>query len=153
MASLTIPTTLAELVQRYRVCWEVWPEYSLTRRKSRQIGFELELLGSGKSAGEFDARCPKHAEIHSALDAIARWILESDERVSFEINQSGQSLCYSPSRGNRPDVVLSIKILHRTDFENPVDESELSYLKKTEAHLRQLGACEHQWHTTENALQ
>jgi hypothetical protein len=146
MASLTTPTTLAELVRRYRVCWEVWPEYSVTRRTSQQVGFVLELLGSGKSVGEFDPSCPEHLEIHAALDAIARRILESDERVSYEINHNGQSLCYSPARGNRPDVTLSIKILHRTDFENPVDESERDYLKQTEAHLRQLRACERQWH-------
>jgi len=146
MAVLTMQTTLAELVRRYRVCWEVWPEYSGTGQKSQQVGFELELLGTGWSVGEFDPRCPESAEIHVALDAIARWILETDKQVSFEIDHTGQSLYYSPARGNRPDVMLSIKIVHRTDFENPLHENERNYLKKTEDRLRQLGACEHHWH-------
>ena len=146
MASLTTPMTFVELVRRYQICWEVWPEFTMTGQRNQQIGFEFELLGSDKSVGEFDPSCPKSAEINAALEAIARRILESDERVSFQINHSGQSLCYSPARGNRPDVTLSIKILHRAGFENPVDESERNYLETAKARLRQMGACEHQWH-------
>ncbi|MGA9041413.1 MAG: hypothetical protein WB421_12825 [Terriglobales bacterium] len=146
MASLTTLQTLAELVQRYQICWEVWPEFTLTKQDRQQVGFELELFGSGKRTGEFDATCPKSAEIHAALEAIARWILESDERVSFEVNDDRQCLSYSPARGNRPDVTMSVKILHRTDLDRPVDEGERDCLRKTEARLRQLGACEHHWH-------
>jgi hypothetical protein len=43
-------------------------------------------------------------------------------------------------------VTLSIKILHRTGFDVPVDESEPDYLEKAKARLRQLGACEHLWY-------
>jgi hypothetical protein len=147
MLPLTMPTNgLAELVRRYQVCWEVWPEHTVVGQKSRQVGFELELLGSDKGMSEFDPGCPQSAEIHAALEAVARSILENDEQVRFQIDHNGQSLCYSPARKNRPDVTLSIKILHRTGFENPVDESERNYLEKTKARLRQLGACEHQWH-------
>jgi hypothetical protein len=147
MSTLGTPSTaLADLVRRFQVCWEVWPEYVVISQKSRQVGFELELLGSHKSLGEFDSSCPKSVEIHVALESIARWILQRDEVVTFEIQDCGQRLCYSSARGNRPDVALLIKILHRTSFESPVDECERAYLEKAKARLRQLGACEHQWH-------
>jgi len=146
MASQTPPTTLAELVQRYQVCWEVWPEYTVMGPKSQQVGFELELLGSDERVGEFDPNCPRYAEIHATLEAVARWILESDKQVTFQINRGGHSLCYSPARGNRPDVTLSIKILQRAHAENPVNESERHFLENAKARLRQLGACEHGWH-------
>jgi hypothetical protein len=152
MASLTTPMTLSELVRRYQVCWEVWPEYPVMGQRSQQVGFELELFGSDKRVGEFDPSCPDYAEIHAALEAIARWILERDERVSFQINHNGHRLCYSRARRNRPDVTLSINILRRTGFENPVDESERNCFKKVEAHLRQMGACEHQWYFARAAI-
>jgi hypothetical protein len=146
MASLMTPQPgLADLVQRYRVCWEVWPEYSAMGGGIRQIGFELELLGSDSRVGECDPCCAESAAIHAALKSIARWILERDDKVRVQIDNTSQSLCYSPVRGNRADVTLSIKILHQVGFENPIDEQEQKYLEKTKLRLRQLGACEHYW--------
>jgi hypothetical protein len=85
-------------------------------------------------------------EIHGALEAVARWALVQDEQVICEMSHSDTSLRYSGVRGNRPDVTLSIKILHRTGSDSPVVESERDYLEKAKARLRQLGACEHQWY-------
>jgi hypothetical protein len=144
---ITKATVLGELVRRFKICWEVWPEYAAAvGQKSRHVGFELELLGSDRSVGEFDPSCPKSAEIHAALDEIARWILEIDEQVSFQINDNRQSLCYARARGNRADVTLSIQILSRKGFANSVDESERNCLERAQARLRGLGAYEHQWH-------
>lgn len=139
-------TALADLVQRYQVCWEVWPEYNAMASGIRQIGFELELLGSDSRVGECDPCSAESAAIHAALKSIARWILEGDDQVRVQIEDSSQSLCYSPVRGNRADVTLSIKILHQVGFENPIDEQEQKYLEKTKIRLRELGACEHCWH-------
>ncbi len=141
----TAMMALTDLVRRYKVCWEVWPEYTVIGKRIQQVGFELELLGSAKDVEEFDPSCPESARIHAALEVIARSVLESDERVRVQIDHNSQSLCYSPVRGNRADVVLSIKIFHQMGFENPVDESERNYLEKTKARLRQLRVCEHQW--------
>jgi hypothetical protein len=63
-------------------------------------------------------------------------------------SHSDTNLRYSGVRGNRPEVTLSIKILHRTGFDVPIDESERDYLEKAKARLRQLGACEHWWYFT-----
>jgi hypothetical protein len=63
MSSLLPATTaLAQLVNRYRVCWEVWPEYALIGQKSRQVGFELELLGSNQDLSEFAPASRKAVE-------------------------------------------------------------------------------------------
>lgn len=149
MSTSTAPMdVLADLVRRYQVCWEVWPEYAQIGQNRRQVGFELELLGSDRDLSEFDPGSPKSLAIHAALEAIVEWVLYKEEGVTVEIGQSDQSLCCSPTRGNRPDVSLSIKILHGADFESPVDACERSYLEKAKTRLRQLGAYEHQWHPT-----
>lgn len=38
--------TVREFIQRYKICWEVWPEEIYTNSHLEQTGFELELLGT-----------------------------------------------------------------------------------------------------------
>jgi hypothetical protein len=136
---------LGKLVQRYQVCWEVWPEYAAVGQAMRQVGFELELMGSDKSI-QFNPTCPESFQIRSALEEIASWILEEkDENLRLEFSCHQQSLSYSAARGNRPDVTLAIRILHRTGFTDPVDQCEIHYLERMKIRLRQLGAGERQW--------
>ncbi len=136
---------LGKLVQRYQVCWEVWPEYSAVGQAMRQVGFEIDLMGSDKSI-QFNPTCPESFQIRSALEEIASWILEeNDENLRLEFSHHEQSLSYSAARGNRPDVTLAIRILHRTGFTDPVDQCEIHYLEKVKIRLRQLGVCESRW--------
>src|SRR3990170_3796561 len=37
---------LKQLVKRYRICWEVLPEYVYEDHERRQTGFRLELVGT-----------------------------------------------------------------------------------------------------------
>ena len=45
---------IKELVERFRVCWEVWPEYRIVRGEKRQIGYALELSGTHEPGVEHD---------------------------------------------------------------------------------------------------
>jgi len=140
-SSATTNNGLAELVQRYQVCWEVWPEYTVDHTM-RQVGFELELSGSDKEI-RYNPTCPECSQIRGALEAIATWILDQkDVELTLELSHREQSISYSGSRGNRPDVTLAIRILHRTGFSDPVDQCEIHYLELLKTRLRQLGACE-----------
>jgi hypothetical protein len=144
-SSATTKNELAQLVQRYQVCWEVWPEYVTVGHTMRQVGFELELSGSDKGI-EFNPTSRECSQIRWALEAIASWILDQkDVELTLELSHREQSISYSGARGNRPDVTLAIRILHRTGFSDPVDPNEIHYLEKTKMQLRQLGACERQW--------
>ena len=144
-ASVTANNSLAGLVQRYQVCWEVWPEYLAVDNRMRQVGFELELSGSDKCI-QFNPTCSECLQIRLALEAIANRILEDrDENLTIEFSHHEQSISYSAARGNRPDVTLTIRILHRTGFTDPVDRCEISYLERVKTRLRQLGVCERQW--------
>ena len=146
---VTSPATtnneVARLVQRYHVCWEVWPEYLTVGQTMRQVGFELELSGSDKGI-EFNPTCPECSQIRWALEGIASWILDQkDVDLTLELSHREQSISYSGARENRPDVTLAIRVLHRTAFSDPVDLHEIHYLEKMKTQLRQLGACERQW--------
>lgn len=39
-------STIPDLIQRYKICWEVWPEWIVSNSHREKTGFELELLGT-----------------------------------------------------------------------------------------------------------
>ncbi len=140
-------SVLVNMVQRYQVCWEVWPESLIVGGKQQQVGLELELSGTHEpGTGHVSPGCPACHHVYSALLAIAGWILPKEERPSrYEVGPYEQALRYSAVRGNRPDVTLSLKILHRRGFDQPVDQCELRCLEEMKQRLKRLGACERQW--------
>ena len=139
--------SLLELVRRYHVCWETWPELLLADNRQRQVGFELELSGT-LNAGQHPI-WPEESEcqrIFEALNAVAEFILPPEGRPSmYEITPYEHALHYSAARGYRPDVTLSVKILHRHGFDQPVDDCEVRCLGEMKERLKQLGACERKW--------
>ena len=46
---------VSELVRRYHVYWDVWPEYTFIKHEKRQIGFELDLAGTHGDEAEHPA--------------------------------------------------------------------------------------------------
>jgi hypothetical protein len=141
------PAVLRELVQRHRVCWESWPEYLMVKREKRQIGFSLELSGTHERGVEHPSPGCQHCRaVYAALQTIAVYILPRELRPSrYEIESYQPAISYSVSRRNRPDVTLTIRIVHRQGYERPVDECEERCLEEMKQRLRELGACERHW--------
>ncbi len=134
---------LRELVKRHRVCWEVWPEHHIDRKGERiQIGFELNLMGThGHSEPIIEPGCPECIKIYGDLRRIAGWIIPKKEfNTWYEIGVFDASIYYSSQRRFRPEVVLTIKLLHREGFDRPTDSHEVHVLKEMEEKLKKLGA-------------
>jgi hypothetical protein len=138
---------LAALVRRYRVCWEVWPEDIVAEGKVRQVGFELELSGTPEGGtDQFAPGSQACRQVYNALHGVADWILPKEQRPSmYEVGPYAQALRYSAVRSDRPDVTLSVKILHRSGFDRPVDACEVRCLEEMKQRLTQLGACQRRW--------
>ena len=138
---------MANLVERFRVCWEVWPEYTVVNHEKRQIGFSLELYGTHEPHVEHPTPgCKDCFRVFTALQAIAAYILPQEERPStYRIEIYDEAIRYAPKRGNRPDVTLPIKILHRHEFELPVDQCEVKCLNEMKQCLQELGAPQGRW--------
>lgn len=138
---------IKDLVERFRVCWEVHPEQALIRKEIRKIGFSLELYGTHEPGT--DHVCPGccHCQrVQAALKEIAAWILPRERRASiYEVDVDFQSLTYSRERGDRPDVRVIIQILHRNNWDQPIDGCEERCLKDMEQALDELGACKGAW--------
>src|SRR6266568_8820002 len=82
--SLNQASFLADLVKRYQVCWEVWPESLIVGGKQTQVGFELELSGTPELGPDhIGPGCPAGRNVYDALYAVADWILPKEERPSM----------------------------------------------------------------------
>lgn len=138
------PAVLCELVQRYRVCWEVWPDYLMVGRRKQQIGFQLELSGTHEAGVKHPTPGCQHCRrVFAALQVIAVHILPREERPSvYDIESFEPAIHYAPIRGNRSEVSLTIRIGHRSHFERSVDECEVRCLEEMKQRLRDLGASE-----------
>lgn len=133
------------LVERFHVCRDVWPEYAFFNHEKRQIGFELDFSGSPQDEEKHpEPGSDKCLEIYKALVRIAEEVLpQANKDATYQIEPYDQSIHYSPKRGNRPEVVLKVRILHREAFERPIDASEFQYLEKLQSQLEECGIGQH----------
>ena len=138
---------LRMFVQDHRVCWEVLPErIPVADEEPLKVGFNLMLYGTHEVGVHPIPGCEKCAEIYRDLRKIANWIIPKEERLPRqEISIYESAIGYNRMRGNRPDVELAIKILHRSAFDQPVDECEVLCLNEMKAKLGELGAQEKRW--------
>lgn len=142
---------LKALVREHRVCWEVWPEQLPVRdRGPLQVGFDLVLNGAhAHNEDRPSPGCEKCKLIFEHLREIAEWIVPKVPRPTrYDIQIFDHAVHYASERGNRPDVVLTIKILHRSEIDRPVDECEVMCLNEMKAKLSQIGAQHRQWKET-----
>ena len=142
--------TLEELqmiIQDHRVCWEVLPEQIPVKNDAPlKVGFNLMLYGTHEVGVHPTPGCEKCAQIYRDLRKIAIRVIPKEERPSrYEISIYESAIGYNRMRGNRPDVELTIKILHRSRYDQPVDECEITCLNEMKTKLVSLGAQERHW--------
>lgn len=130
-----------ELIERFQVCWDVWPEYTFIKHEKRQIGFELDLSGMHEGGGEHpEPGCKKCLETYRALVQIADAVLASaNQDFTHQFEPYDQGIHYSSRRGNRPEVVLRIRIVHRKAFKQIVDDAQIKYLEDLQRRLEEWG--------------
>lgn len=128
------------MAQRHHVCYEVWPHYASVDGLKVQVGFNVELCAAQGSHAEHLTPCGRPSlETFDDLRQIARYILpENGNDAEFEILPYDHGVHESPKRGFRPEVVLSLQILHRHGFNQPVDPCEERCLRQMENRLKQL---------------
>ncbi len=140
-------TELQQLVRRHQLYWEVWPEYLSFEGRPRQVGFRLGLLGTHDHPAHPPVPgCEECQKVYRDLVRVGRWILPKAQRDSvYRILPFEAAIAYPPHGGSRQDVVLSIRIVHRTGFDLPVDACEAACLAEMKDRLRQLGAQDGSW--------
>ena len=151
------PARLKAMVERFQVCWEVYPLQILAKEESqgdvppkkgiRTIGFDLELFGTPECGSEHVLPgCEPCQRVESALKEIADWAMQKEEAsCTYIVSPDGASLSYAPVRANRPDVTVRVFMAHRHQWDQPADECQVRCLKEIEQGLTELGACKGGW--------
>jgi hypothetical protein len=137
------PAVLMELVERFRVCWETFPEVICIDRETRQVGFALELYGTHEpeDVDHHTQRCYHCQRVFAALHVIADWILPRERKASmYEAEVSSPSTSHSPARQIYLGPTFTIRIVHREGDERAAHDSETQWLKELEECLKELGA-------------
>jgi hypothetical protein len=138
---------LQELVERYQVCWDVYPHEEMWNGARIQTGFDLELYGTHRrDVQHANPGCSHCIEVYDALQAIALSIVPEERRPSqYELSTYDQSIRYSHMRHDRPDVLLTITIAHRNSPMAEIDECEVKCVDEIKAKLREIGADRRTW--------
>lgn len=140
-------SAVRDLIQRYKICWEVWPEWIVDHSHFEKRGFELELLGThAEGTDHVSPGCDSCVEVYRALREVAKFIIPQDQSLPtcFEIEPFEPALRYASIRKNRPDVMLEMKIMHRHGL-GPIDECEERCLQRMQNQLDELGAYRGRW--------
>ena len=143
---------LRQITEKHQVCYEVRSEWSIAEGKKISIGFELDLCGVNAHVGTGSDHavpgCSHCARTYEELREIAEWILPREERPSrYEIRPFDRALHIAPAkRFRRSEVVVTIVILHRSDFNRPVDDCENRCLTEMRQRLSQVGIRQDAWY-------
>ena len=142
-------TTLKQLVQRHRVCWESYPlTLKVPGGELRHVGYELELFGTHDDhpLGPVTPGCSECRIVYHSLLQIAHSIVPREPRATrHAIEPYDVSLCFSPKRKFRKDVRLTIQLVHREGFDLPIDECEDRCLGEMKEKLKELGVRRERW--------
>lgn len=138
---------LRTIVRDFRIHWRVSPEYVYVGDERRHVGFNLELGAAHRDPHERVAPgCPKCIPLKAALTDVIQFILPREERDSvYEVHVAAQRLTYPSGHPNAPEVIAEIQILHRSEFQRPVDACEERCLAEMTAALKDLGSPEGPW--------
>lgn len=126
----------------FAVFWHVWPYRTVIDREVRQIGFELELMGSHcVDPNHFDPGCTQCRRVRSALLVVAEHLKNHvfpnlQESLTYEIDSHSSSIVYS---ANRACVTVSIVVMHRHAFDRAIDFSDNSLLSSVKQSIAELG--------------
>lgn len=140
-------SAIRDLIRRYKICWEVWPEWAGSNSHLEKTGFDLELLGThAEGTDHVSPGCDACIEVYSALRKVAEHVVPHNPNLPtmFEIEPFEPALRYAAIRKNRPDVLLEMKITHHSGL-GPIDDCEKHCLQLMQNRLDALGAYRGQW--------
>lgn len=120
------PAIIVELVERFYVCWDTVPEFSLLGSERQRIGFALELYGNHDSSAEHPAETCFHC--HNVFGSLR------EAEVHFPCQT------HSFARQKPAGVRFGIRVVHRGTSDKIDEEIVTQWAKELEYRLSELGA-------------
>lgn len=135
-----------EWIQKHKVCWEMLPYCSLTSEGKKQIGFELDLYAQFEDGVMANPGCSLCDQIFAKLRDIARLVLPKEHRPTrYDIQVFDAAFHYRPETNLKPEVQLTVLIVHRQNYLGPVDACESKCAREIQEGLRAAGVPRKVW--------
>jgi len=132
---------LASLVERYKVCWDSFPEWSRVEGQRKQTGVVVEIYGTHELPGVVPtAGCKQCFPVMQALLAIADHVAEPAPRELTSIH-AHSGIEYAVERGARPDIVVGLTF----GFPDGASVESGATVDEVRKRLQGLGAGERSW--------
>ena len=145
------PELLGQWVTEHKVCWELSPLVELERHPNQpparvKVGFELQLYGEHAQGVKPSPGCPESLTLYERLRAIALFALPKEQRPSrYELSAFDSSFHLRPESEWVPEVLVTIRIIHGSDYFKGIDDCEKRCVEEIEQQLRTLGAQPKAW--------
>ncbi len=143
---MNTPTDFTKWIQEHKVCWELFPYYAMDNGERIQIGFELDLYAQHLPSVVADPGCKECEVVYKNLEQIARLALPTEFRpTKYDIQQFDASFHLRPETKLKPEIQVTILILHREGFFDPVDECERKCTDEIQKNLKNIGVQRKVW--------
>jgi hypothetical protein len=142
MSQETNEKELEVLVERYQVCWEVFPEWSRVGQERKRTGVVVELYGTHyRPSAPPKAGCRHCIPVLEALLKIADFAIR-DAGPALASIRAHSGIEYATERGGRPDIVVALTLsAPEEDVRGGLDTS----LNQVRERLGGLGASQRTW--------
>jgi hypothetical protein len=145
---------LLQLIAReHKVCYEIWPVWSISDGVRTPAGFEVLLCGVNghlrreKGVLHPVAGCQHCARSYAELREIAEWIVPLRKPpFSYTIYSFDHALHVAPpNRQHRSEIIITTAMFDEA-YHNQPDHCESECLKEVRERLYNLGIREDSWH-------
>ena len=134
---------LRALVREHRVHFDVGPEIVIRDRERQKVGFEVRLWAVHPKGARALPGCDKCRVLVRALERIAAAVLPPEGRATrYAVEPVAPALYDSRDVPGADEVSLTLRLVHREEYERPVDACEERCLKEIRESLKALGARE-----------
>ena len=148
---MTEEETLRKCVAEHKVCWELSPLVELNQQPGKppvrvQVGFELQLFARHAEGVSPSPACPECVTLYDKLRAVALFTLPKEHRPSrYELSAFDSAFHMRPESAWVPEILLTIRIIHGSDYFKAVDDCEKKCAAEIQEQLRALGAQPKAW--------
>jgi hypothetical protein len=134
---------LRALVREHRVHFDVGPEIVFPDGELRKVGFEVRLWAVHPKGARALPGCDKCRGLVRELERIAAAVLPPEGRATrYAVEPFAPALYDSRVVPDADEVCLTLRLVHREEYDRPVDACEERCLKEIRESLKALGVRE-----------
>lgn len=139
-------STIEAWVREHRVTWELGPLQEVVDHRPATAGFELRVFAQHAAGAHPAPGCAECVSLHDMLRAITLASLPQERRASgYEIVPFDAAFHLRPESEWRPEVQLTVRIVHREGYLSPLDACEKRCAEEVQQALRKLGVQPRSW--------